>query len=265
MNFEKRRKITFVVKVDGKDKELAVVRPNQRQSLDAQKEYNKAFRAAWDSDAVLRDNVEKMLKEQNLWGPEKQEEYEKLQSEIRAGCWKLKAGGFKKVEAKKVALEVKELRRKLRELTAPRNDLEGNSVESQAENARFNFYVSCCTVDDATEKPYFTSLDNYIENISGDVAREAARHMVFLLYNMDENYDAELPENKFLVTNGFGKYSEKFGLRLLNEKGQMVDDKGKLIREDGRFVNEENKLVDIDGHEIDEDGNYVVTTAPFVE
>ena len=68
-----------------------------------------------------------------------------------------------------------------------------------------------------------------------------------MLYDLDPNYDNNLPENKFLKDYSFVNED----LRLVNDDGHLVDSQGRLINEEGRFIAYDDKgeeyFIDIDG------------------
>ena len=64
---------------DGEGKEItfAIVRPNAAKIRRGQLEYNKAFRAALESGALLRQKLESYMREQGLCDDKKEKEQEK--------------------------------------------------------------------------------------------------------------------------------------------------------------------------------------------
>ena len=95
---------------DGKKKEVAVIRPTPESAREAQKVYNRFFRDALESGALLRQKLDGYMTEQGLWNDDKQKEYDKITHEIIADEKKIKAGGIKLSEAKVLALELADKR-----------------------------------------------------------------------------------------------------------------------------------------------------------
>jgi len=91
--------------IESKDNDDNVVKvliknPTAEQYRDSQIEYNKAFRQALDSGALLRQKINDYMTEQGIWSEEKQKKYEKFASDINAAEDKLSEGGIKLSERK---------------------------------------------------------------------------------------------------------------------------------------------------------------------
>lgn len=261
MSKKTENEIMFKAKVDEVEKEFLVRLPNLQEQREGQKEYNRAWTDAVKSGALLRSKLEDFMKEQSLWDDKKQQEVSELGRKINEKEQVLAKGGIKLSEAKKTALELKKLRVELRELISKRMELDVHTAEGQADNARFNYWVSTCLVYNDTKKPVFSSLDEYLNNSSKDYASLGASKLAELLYNLNSNFEDTLEENQFLKEF---KFVDDKG-RLINKDGHLVDEEGRLIDEEGYYVNEEGKRVDIDGNPIDEEGNYAFERQPFLD
>jgi hypothetical protein len=252
---------TFEVNIDGKNISLAVVSPSLDDQREATKVYNTAFSDALKAKAVVRAKLDDLLVEQGLWDERKQNKFTELQSKVLDGERKLAKGGISLSEAKKTALEMKKVREELRDLISVKTNLDTHTAEGQADNARFNYLVSACTVYNDTKKKYFNSYDEYINKSADLVAITAAQNLAGMLYGLDADYESKLPENKFLKDYKF--VDEK--LRLVNKEGKLVDENGRLIDENGRFINEKGEFVDKDGNVVTKEGEYVVAFSPFLD
>jgi hypothetical protein len=252
---------TFEVTKDDKTIKLAVITPNAEISNKAQREYNRAFRNALDSGAIFRETLEVHMRKQGLWDDKKAEEHEKLVNKIRDGERRLAQGGIKLSEGKQIALDMARNRGELQSLLAQRNRMDVNTADGQAENARFNALVSLCIVDAETNKPYYKDLDDYLNHSSDPEARQGAEKLANMIYDIDEDYEKNLPENKFLRQYNFVDDS----LRLVNKDGQLVDVDGNLVDENGRYIDENGNYIDRDGNRVDENGEYVVDSQPFLD
>jgi hypothetical protein len=82
-----------------------------------------------------------------------------------------------------------------------------------------------------------------------------------MLYGLDNDYESNLPENKFLKKYKFVDDQ----LRLVDKKGRLIDADGKLIDSDNRFIDEEGNFVDKFGNRVDKNGDYVVEQEPFLD
>jgi hypothetical protein len=252
---------TFTVTIDNSEKEILVKSPSLDNQREAQKVYNQAFTDAIKSKSVVRARLDDILQEQGLWDDEKQAKFTELQKRILDGEKKLAKGGFGLNEAKDLAIEMKDCRDKIRDLISVRTSLDNHSAEGQADNARFNYLVSVCVVYNDTKEPVFTSLENYLNRSTEQVALLGAQNLANMLYGLDNDYESNLPENKFLKKYKF--VDDK--LRLIDKKGRLIDADGKLIDEEGRFIDDQGNYVDKFGNRINEAGDYIVDTQPFLD
>lgn len=252
---------TFTAVIEDKVVSLFVRAPSLQDQREATKVYNQTFSEALKAKAVVRAKLDDVLMEQGLWDANKQAQFTKLQNDILEGERKLAKGGIPLSEAKKVALLMKKSREDLRDLIAVKTNLDTHTAEGQADNARFNYLVSACTVYSDTKEQYFKSYEEYLNRSADPVAILAAQNLAGMLYGLENDYEEKLPENKFLKQYKF--VDDK--LRLINKDGHLVDDNGRLIDETGRFVNEKGEFVDKDGNLVDNQGDYLLDFKPFLD
>ncbi len=252
---------TFKTTINGQEVNLAVRSPSLQDQREATKYYNIAFSDALKAKAVVRAKLDDLLLEQGLWDNKKQNKFSELQSKILDGERKLAKGGISLSEAKRTAIDMKKLREELRELISVKTNLDTHTAEGQADNARFNYLVSACTVYNDSQKPYFSSYDDYMNKANDSVAINAAQNLAGMLYGLDNDYEDKLPENKFLKQYKF--VDDK--LRFINKEGKLVDEDGRLIDENGRFINENGQFVDKNGNLVDSEGDYIVEFKPFLD
>lgn len=260
--------VRVVVSTDNDDNEvkIAVLRPKAKHLREAQLSYNRAFRDALESGALLRQKLEDHMREQGIWDDVKQKRYDEINSTILEGEKKLAKGGISLSQAKTLALDMRMARGELRELIAERTIMDGNTAEGQSDNARFNALVSECIVSaDNNNVKRFDSVEDYDTVAAEPWAVEAASELANMLYDLDPNYDKNLPENKFLKDY---KFVDK-ELRLVNDDGHLVDSEGRLINDEGRFIayddDGEEYFIDRDGSALTEGGDYVVEFEPFLD
>lgn len=252
---------TFKIKKEDKEIELAVRSPSLEDQREAQKIYNQAFTDAIKSKSVVRAKLDDLLEEQGLWNKEKQAKFTELQQQILDGEKRLAKGGFSLKEAKNLAIEMKKTREEVRELISVRTSLDNHSAEGQADNAKFNYLVSSCVVYKENNQKYFNGLEDYMNRSDDPAALLGAQKLANMIYGLDNNFEKNLPENKFLQKYKF--VDDK--LRLINKDGKLVDIEGRLIDENGRFINEKGEFVDKYGNRVDKDGEYVVDSQPFLD
>jgi len=251
----------FTIQKDDKDVNLVVRSPSLEDQREAQKAYNQAFTDAIKSKAVVRAKLDDLLEEQGLWNKEKQAKFTELQQQILDGEKRLAKGGFSLKEAKNLALEMKKTREEIRDLISVRTSLDNHSAEGQADNARFNYLVSSCVVYKDTNDRYFKSLEDYLNRSDDPAALLGAQKLANMIYGLDNNFEKNLPENKFLQRYKF--VDDK--LRLIDKQGRLVDAEGRLVDENGRFINEKGEFVDKFGNRVDAEGEYLVESQPFLD
>jgi hypothetical protein len=245
--------------------QLAVVRPNSEQIKKGQNIYNETYSEALKSKAVVRAKVEQVLEEQGVWNKEKEEQVAALNKELLEGERTLYKGGIKFTDAVELAKKMQKTRLELARLSAPKNDLYSNTAEAQADNARFNYYLSVCTRREPGGEPYFKNLQDVYDRVNDAGAILASSRFALLQYNLDNNFQLKYPENKFLY-----KY------KLINSRCQWLNRDGKpvsrdedgterLIDEDGRFVDSEGRWVDRAGNLVNKDGELIGEFEPFLD
>jgi len=249
------------VEIDGEEKTFSVRSPSLADQREAQKAYNTAFTDAIKSNSVVRAKMDDVLEDQGLWNKEKQKKYEKLQEELLEGEKRLAKGGFSLIEAKKLALKMRNVRLEIRDLISVRTSLDNHSAEGQADNARFNYLVSACVVYKENDKPYFKDLEDYMNRMDDPVALAGATKLAEIIYGLDNDFEKGLPENKFLKKYKFVNDD----LRFIDKQGRTIDSEGRLVDENGRYIDEQGNFVDKDGNEVDKEGEYVVDAQPFLD
>lgn len=252
---------TFKITVNGTEQEFLLKSPTLGDQREAQKVYNQAFSDAVKSGCIVRARLDDLLKEQGLWDENKQIKFNTLQQQILDNEKALSKGGISLKMAKEIAIKTKGLREEMRDLISVRTNLDNHTAEGQADNARFNYLISCCLVYSISKDKYFKNYEEYLSRASEPIAIKAAQVLANMLYGLDNDYEKKLPENKFLLKYKF--VDEK--LRLVNKDGKLVDVDGRLIDENGRFVNEKGEFVDKNGNLVDANGDYLTDFKPFTD
>jgi len=222
--------------INGDAVRFRVKAPGAEEIKKSQIVYNKAFKEALDSGALLRQKLTAYMREQNLWDDAKQKQYDELLEQIGEMEESLQKGGIRLTTAKEIALDLRGKREKFRSLIAERNSLDAASAEGQADNARFEELVRLCTLNPDNGQRYFASEADYNASANQPWVITAAEKLGNAMYGLDPNYEKTLEENKFLQEFKFVNDE----LRFINEDGHTVDAEGRLTNEDGRFVAYEN-------------------------
>jgi hypothetical protein len=253
------------IKIEAKDKEgkdivVYVTRPSRDDNAQAQIVASKVFRDAALNGSLVRKTLEDLLIKQGIWNAEKQARADKIDDEIREKLIKLKSGGIKLNDARDLAVDVRIARMNKSILLSEKNAHDEFTAESQSENAKFDYLASVC-IKDEEGKSIFKDIEEYKEKADEPYVSEAAAKLAAMLYGLDDEWEANLPENKFLRKFEFVDED----LRLVNKDGRHVTKDGKLIDSDFRYINEEGEYVDVDGKRIDKDGLPVVEFSPFLD
>jgi hypothetical protein len=112
-----------------------------------------------------------------------------------------------------------------------------------------------------SENKYFASLEDYMGRIDDPVALAGAQKLANMIYGLDNNFEKNLPENKFLRKYKF--VNDK--LRFIDKQGRTVDSEGRLVDETGRYINDAGEFIDKEGNRVDAEGEYVVDAQPFLD
>jgi hypothetical protein len=257
---EKTVEVT-VTKGDTEEKvKIVVKKPNNATMSNAQRVGAKAWTDCVRDGIMTKKELEKFMKAQGIWDDGKDEEQKNIIKEISSLEKQLYVGGTGKgsklraSEGKDIAIKMRIKRNELRDLISERMSLEQNTAEAISDNSKFDFLVSSCTFYENGNKVY-NSLDEYKDNSDSQIAYAAATALASMLYSVDKDFEAKLPENKFLKMFHFVDEN----LSLVNDKGETVDIDGKRIDNSGYYINDDGKRVDKDGNILDEYGNYVPT------
>jgi hypothetical protein len=257
MNKDKEKVVE--VDIDGNKVNITVKKPNSVTLSQAQRVGAKSWTDCVRDGIMTKKELEKFMKEQGIWDDGKDKEQKAIVEEISSLEKQLyiSSQGHKKLKAsdgKEIAIKMRMRRAELRDLIAERISLEQNTAESISDNTRFDFLVANCTFYENGQKVY-SNLEEYRERADVEPAFTAASTLAAMLYSIDKDFEARLPENKFLKTFNFVNDD----LSLVNKEGETVDLEGRRIDKNGFYLNEEGKRVDRDGNLLDESGNYVPT------
>lgn len=259
-------KKTFEVTVDEKTTKYAVLRPSHKVANQGQLIYSRAYIEACNAGVAVQDRMLKAIREQKLWDDEKQVRFEELVKNLLEGEKKLALGGnanLTKSQARELSVKMRMDRYELQALTTERNKYLSNTAESFAEQARFNYYVAACTVYADTGKPVFKDVEDYMGRGEDDqVAQQAGKLMATVIYQFDENFQKNLPENKFLLKYGFANEE----LHLIDPVTKhLVNVDGKPVNKTGQLVNDKDEPIDGEGNVLTETGEYKVEFVEFLD
>lgn len=218
------------------------------------KRWNECIR----DDIITKKELGTLMEKRGIWDKSKSEKEENISStitQLEKTLYRGKNGKKPKVsEGKELALEMRKLRIDLRNLISERLSLEENTAESLSDNARFDYFVAHCTFYKDSGKRVYNSVEDYNSKSSDSIAFAAASMLGNILYNLDSDFEKNLPENRWL---GMFNLADEKG-NLVNVDGEQVDSEGRIINEFGHFLDEDGNRVDADGVPLDEKGNYIL-------
>lgn len=270
MKSVKKRVFTVNVLEEDKivEKEFAVVLPSLKVQNDANRLRSKTFHKLLKEGVMLREELEKIMKERGAWNEEINLEFETLKREVLEGELTLTQGGISLNKARDIALNMKEKRERMISLLTNKSELDSQTCEGLADQDRFNFlFVNCLVYNDDSNTLYYKDLDEYLENADDPVAVKGATEFYYLISDSDP-VDDHLPENKFLKEYDFVddnlRLVEPSTNRLINADGKYIDEFGNFVKynDDGSY-----DYVDFDGNKLDmTTGSYAVDEKkPFLD
>lgn len=253
---------------EGNDLELFIRTPGHKVLQEAQMVYNVKLTAlirqsiADGSQLFSKEQLEQHLQELGIWTDKDARQFLELQIELRSSELKLKQGGIKISEAKKIAMRMKVQRLTLLSLYNRRSQFDGITMESMADNHRFKFLITKCVIHKKEDMPFFANIQDYEKRQNERCAVDAASELAGHLYGYDRNMESTLTENEWLREFNF---ADDQG-RLIDENGHLIDEHGNLVNEDGRFVDKDGNFIDHQGIRIDKNGDFIVEkTKPFID
>ena len=245
------------VQVGDKEVGIYVTSPNGSVVGRADRYKAKIFTECIEDGIKTKDELATFLSKRGIWTQnhdKKQTEISQelldLEKEIYLGTGKKKlplSDGVKK------AIKMRSLRIELQQLMVKRIEMEQNTAEALADNARFDFLVANCTFYENGERVY-NGIDDFSSRSADEIAFSAGTLLAEMIHGYDSSVEDNLPENKFLSH-----------FDLLNEDGSLVDEEKELVDTDGRRINKlghyidsKGKRIDIEGNPMDDDGNYII-------
>jgi hypothetical protein len=262
MSQDKEKKISVKLEDDNggtREVNIVVKKPSSTVMSASQRVGAKVWTDCVRDGIMTRKELEKFMKEQDIWDDNKDKEQQTIVKEIGELERRLYVSGnggkkLKASEGKSIAIEMRIKRNELRDLIAEKMSLEQNTAESISDNSKFEYLVANCTFYENGQKVY-TSLEDYQNRADDKLAFTAASSLAAMIYSVDKDFEAKLPENKFLKMFNFVNDD----LNLVNKEGETVDLDGRRIDKSGYWLNDEGKRVDKDGNVLDENGNYIPT------
>lgn len=218
-----------VEKEDGTEVEIFVRKPTNGDLGKAEKVRIKSWSSCKkDPDIMSKIQLNKFLEDRGIWNKEKESQKKSLEKEIIDLEKRLVKPGKKRVklsEARSIAIEMRKKRKEYRDLISEKIELESNTIESIAENSRFDFLVTRCTFYKDSEERVYNNVEDY-NNDDTNIPYVAAAALGQIMYNLTDSFESVLPENEFLVKQ---KLADPDTLALVNFDGDYVDEDFQVV------------------------------------
>jgi len=253
---------------DGKPITLIVLRPTNKMMQDANMVYNLKVSELVRMGAqngqhrlLMRAELEDYLTRMGIWTLNDQMEIEQLSVKLKASELTLKRGGIKLSEGKALALQMAACRREIMQKYAKRQQFDSATIESQAENARFESLLIKCLVTENNHQ-FLKSHADYVDRQDEVAVVDGAKALAGLVYGLESDLHAKMFELQWMkdagVINDEGRY--------VNKDNEYTDLSGRLMDKDGNYIDKDGNKVDIFGRKIDESGNLIVNESkPFID
>lgn len=228
---------------EGKDIACFISKPTSADNTSA-KLYSNSVAAkiltAKDADGkpvpfITRNQVRDILKSSGKLTPDGEKKVVGLSADIKELEDKLKKGGIKKSEARSIAFTLSDKRTELILALLEINKMDGFTLESDVENANFDYLVFACSHDEKGDR-LFKSVEDYKEKQdTEDYAYDCAECLKNEIYGTTNDILRKNPEFQFLL-----KY------KFVDDSLRCIDAEGNLITRDGQRVTEDGNLVGVE-------------------
>lgn len=253
-----KTKESFVTK-DENDKELniTVVFPTNKNLQDAQMIYNiKMADLIRRGELLSRNQLDGYLNKLDLWTTEDQLLFIKMQKELREMEKILITSNIETPEGKKIAIEMRTKREIMLSIYSKRSQFDETTMESVAEQHRFNFLITKCAIDTITGACVYKNIDDFIDKQNEQYSIDIAKILAAFVFGYKKDFAKQLPENRWLKNNNLINDDGAF----IDKDGNLIDASGRKIDKSGRFIDNKGNYIDIEGNPVDTNGEFIVKT-----
>ena len=258
INNKMESKVSVNVNGEIKEVEIYVQKPSNEVLKMAERYRSKVWNQCIQDDILTKKELAVLMRKRGIWDESKDKEEEEITKEIlmlERELYQGKVGNAKPKlsEGRDVAIQIRRKRFELRDLITERITLEENTADSLADNSRFDYLVASCSFYKNGTRVY-KDFNEYNNKSADEIAYACAGLLGKMLYNLDSNFEKNLPENKFLTK--FGLVNEDLSLVDPQNPNQLVDTKGKNIDKDGYYIDDKGNRIDREGSKLTEEGTY---------
>jgi hypothetical protein len=211
---------------------LGIVKPTQKIIQESQMQYSKAFSDYFRKGLLLNKEVEKIVKERDLWDEKSREEFNDLQEGIqkKEDFLNEKNLELNDEDAITAAYELSALREEKWRLQREVQSIYDNTAERRAEDVRVQYLTSQCIYDVKTNKSYFKNYEDFIDKSDTQVVGDSIYQMMIYLNGLEQNFMDVLPETKYIK----GIFNKK-------DEGKVEKDEKEKAEENKPVTTEEEK------------------------
>jgi hypothetical protein len=185
------------------DKTYVIKKPDVAEINSAKKFASVRFSEYVRAGVMLRDELDSILLERGFqkWNKEKEEQLTTLSDRIEENLTNLSKKSLAKTKKVELAKETRALRVLLNLLKNEQSKVYSHTVENKVDDDYFDFLVSECVFNEEGER-VFSSFEDYQEKSGEEFAIRSAEKLAEVMFGLKDNWQAELPENKFLLDQG---------------------------------------------------------------
>lgn len=176
---------------------------------------------------LLRRELDIFLKEQGIWTDADEQKVKSLQKQIDSSLNKIRKGGTKLSEGRKLCIETMDLRKEMVKILSKRQTFESATIESIAESEKLDYLIYVSTVKEDGSF-YWESCSDMKNDKMGPVYGKASVMATQLIYGIDSEFERNLPENKWLKKYNFVDAELNYVDR---KSGEHVDKDGKPVKQ----------------------------------
>ena len=236
-----RRK--FNVEKDGETIYLCVREP-EHSDIEISDQYYAAkvaslMRKPKDQRPLLRDQLEKYLKDEGIWTEEDQNKIDELNEEVSEGLKKLRKGGITDLEGRELAIGIFEKRNQIANIRYKRRIFDEATIEAMSEQEKLDYLTYSCTVYEDSGNPYWSSFEEMKSDKGNEIFEKASQFIYEIAYGIDSDFEKKLPENRWLKKYNFLDEDLNF---IDRKTGKNVDRGYRAIEESEEGTNDFNAL-----------------------
>lgn len=185
------------VKFTHEESEYKVVRPSNKIRKESDAIYAKAYRKAIADGLFLEAEIDNIIKDRGLKAYNEKERKD-IEKEIRDLEVRFNNNVFHSVSEGFVSYDrIVSLRKSLEDLDKAKRELSTQSANISAENERFSYFVSACSLT-ADDEKIWDNMNEYKDDMS-ELANKFATEMIHIIYDGTQALLSELekirPEN----------------------------------------------------------------------